>query len=217
MKKLFLMVILLASLLVLGLPFAAHATSITFGASGNAITFTGNGTGTVGVSTSGLSGSAFFDTDALGTYSLGATSFTAGPQYLSLFPASDNSGTFSFTGGDGDSLTGTIHWTVIQDNTTQPKFFGVLVIGTVSGDAAFMSNFSGSLANIDFITNQLSIGGVTGVTLDALAATTTSATATVSAGEVNPVNPVPEPGKLALFGSGLLGLGGLIRRKLLQV
>jgi len=213
MKKLFLMVILFASLLVLGLPFAAHATSITFGSSGSAITFTGNGTGSVGVSTSGLSGSAFFDTDALGTYSLGATSFTAGPQSLSLFPASDNSGTFSFTGGDGDSLTGTIHWTVIQDNTTQPKFFGVLVIGTRSGDAAFMSNFSGSLANIDFITNPLSSGG----TLDGLAATTMSATATVSAGEVNPVNPVPEPGKLALFGSGLLGLGGLIRRKLLQV
>jgi hypothetical protein len=208
MKKLFLMVILLASLLVL--PFAAHATSITIGSSGSAITFTGNGAGSVGVSTSGLSGNAFFDSDALGTYALGATSFTAGPQSSSLFPAGANSESFSFTGGDGDSLTGTIHWTVIQDNTPQPKFFGLLTIGTRSGDAAFTSNFSGPTANIDFITNALSSGG----TLDQLALTTNSATATVSAGEVNPV---PEPGTLALFGSGLVALGGLIRRKLLQV
>jgi hypothetical protein len=210
MKKLFLMVILLASLLVL--PFAAHATSITFGASGNAITFTGNGAGSLTVSTLGLSlsGNAFFDSDPLGTFSLGATSFTAGPVSAGNFNAGPNSEFFTFAGGDGDSLTGTIHWSFIQDNTTQPKLFGVLVIGTRSGDAAFTSNFSGSLANIDFITNPLSGG----VHLDTLAFTTNSATATVSAGEVAPV---PEPGTLALFGSGLLGLGGLIRRKLLQV
>ncbi len=60
------------------------------------------------------------------------------------------------------------------------------------------------------ITNPLSSGG----TLDELALTTNSATATVSAGEVTPT---PEPGTLALFGSGLVALGGLIRRKLLQV
>ena len=214
MKKVFLMrTILFGSLLVLALPFGAHASSIAFGSSSTGITFFGDGAGSVSVSTLGLSGNAFFDSDALGTYALGATSFTAGPQSAGIFPADANLESFTFTGGDGDSLTGIINWSFIQDNTPQPKFFGVLTIGTVSGDAAFTSNFSGSLANIDFITNPLSSGG----TLDELALTTNSATATVSAGEVNPVNPVPEPGKLALFGSGLLGLGGLIRRKLLQV
>jgi len=211
MKKVFLMrVILFGSLLVLGLPFGAHATSITIGASATSITFTGNGAGSVSVSTSGLSGNAFFDSDALGTYTLGATSFTAGPQSAGIFPAGANLESFAFASPDGDSLFGTVHWSFIQDNTTQPKFFGVLTITSKSGDAAFLSNFSQPIANIDFITNTLSSNG----TLDALALTTGSATATISAGEVAPV---PEPGTLALFGSGLVALGGLMRRKLVQV
>src|SRR6266699_1910129 len=99
MKKVFLMrMILFGSLLVLALPFGAHASSITFGSSSTEITFVGDGAGSVSVSTLGLSGNAFFDSDALGIYALGATSFTAGPKSAGIFPADANLESFTFTG-----------------------------------------------------------------------------------------------------------------------
>jgi hypothetical protein len=103
-------------------------------------------------------------------------------------------------------LAGTIHWGFIQDNTPQPKFFGTLSVASISGTAAFLANFAALVAGIDFITNPL-IGAPT---LDALALTTGTATASISSGEVNPV---PIPGALALFASGLVGLVALNRKR----
>ena len=198
----------LGSIVLLGLPSGADADSITLGASSQNITFTGNGAGSVTVTIGGLTGNAFFNSDPLGTYSFGATTFTAGPVSSNLYPAGANSETFTFTGGDGDTLSGIVVWSFIQDNTTQPKFFGTLTITSSAGDAAFLSSFSvGSKAPIDFFTNALSSGG----TLDQLSATTNRATATISAGEVVPT---PEPSSLVLFGIGLVVLCAYMRRKL---
>ena len=61
---------------------------------------------------------------------------------------------------------------------------------------------------VDIVLRNLSLN----ILLDNLAGTTNSETAIVSSGEVVPTS-VPEPASLTLFGTALLGIGWLTRRR----
>jgi PEP-CTERM motif len=212
MKTTFLMAIGLAALWGSG----AQAAQITFGPSNQSITFTGNGANSVAISSPTLTGSAFDTTNGLvGSFTLSALGFTAGPQSGGIFSAGANTETFTYTNPDGDTLTETWHVTFIQDNTPQPKFFGTGITTAISGDAAFLAAFGpvGTIDNFDFIEMPLTCAVPANcATLDQLATTTTSASAPISSGEKFTAA-TPEPGSLALLGSALFGLGWLGRRR----
>jgi hypothetical protein len=124
---------------VLGVPLAAYAQQISLLGTAGGVSLTGTGT-LVNVSiTAGTGGDSLLRLPPLaqqGIYTLGAVSFTAGPNTAEKYPVTvqaSASQAFNFNDAAGDSPTGVLHWSFVQDNTPNPTLFGTMTVLTSEG------------------------------------------------------------------------------------
>jgi hypothetical protein len=184
----------LLAVLALALPVASFASSVDFTNSGGTLSGSSSGltlTGSELIAVKGLGGGG------LVTGNLGTLSFTTGALTGSLanggsfaaggtFTIAGNGTVFSntFTG----SFSGPVSWTLI---TLPNGTHNYTLTGAVNG-----SGFNGVTVQLTINTGKGFFNGST----------------TISSGDTNLL--VPEPGSLTLLGTGLLGLAGVVRRKI---
>jgi fibronectin-binding autotransporter adhesin len=204
--------ILLLAVLALALPMAAFASStIDFTNSGG--TLTGSSSGVSLSSSTLVVVKGFFGGTITGT-NLGSVSFTTGALTsgsLSGDPSAAPNATFA--GGGSFTITG---------NGVDGIPSGVIFSGTFSGPVTLtgtqLANGTWSYTLSGPISGKLYTGFSTVASTVQLVFSThkgplaNGGSATISSGDSFVV--VPEPGTLSLFGTGLIGLAGLVRRKL---
>ncbi|HYM75160.1 MAG TPA: PEP-CTERM sorting domain-containing protein [Candidatus Dormibacteraeota bacterium] len=196
--------ILLLALLALALPTAVFAgSSVDYTNSGGTLSGSNGGlmlSGSVLVAVNGLNGGGLITGSNLGSVAFSTGELTSGSLQMG--------GTFG-SGG----------WFTITGNGMNGVPSGTLFTGTFSGPVTWtLVTLSNGTHNYT-LTGSLSGTTNTGLTTVGVTVQLTintgkgffNGSTTISSGDTSVV--VPEPGSLGLLGTGLLAVGGLIRRK----
>lgn len=213
-------VVLLAALALLVMPTAALADGIDFGVFGGALNLTGSleltnspgGSilGSVGRIPSGSGpadfgnfGTMLFTTGAFVSSTATSATFGAGGSLVINSNATYQTATgiapqVLFNGG----FSGPTTLALVGQNNQGLDIFQLS--GLVSGNVAAALYAYMGLPNVN---------PADGFILTLVVQTNAEGGLSISSGDIN-VSSVPEPGTLALFGTGLLGLAGLVRRRL---
>jgi len=197
--------ILLLAVLALALPTAVFAGSnVDFSNSGGTLTGSNSGlslTGSVLFGVDGLNGGGLITGSNLGSVSFTTGALSSGSlQMGGTFAAG---GTFSVAGNGSDGLpngvifsgtfSGPVTWTMV---TLANGTHNYTLTGTLSGQLEGGSTVQGVTVQLTINTGKGFFNGATNISSGDTSITT------------------PEPGSLSLMGTGLLGLAGLVRRKL---
>jgi hypothetical protein len=197
--------VLFVALLGLALPLAAFANSSTSWTDFNSLTPGSLVTGGSTISLNGdLAATVGFNGGGLVAGSLGTMSFTTGTLISSVngVETFGSGGTFEITGNgsgglpDGVIFKGTFAGPVTETTIGTGTIFPITVLTCLTQDGC---SLKGTWYNGQRATGILMVYSGGG-------AITASASFQTSA--------VPEPGTLSMLGTGLLGLGVLVRRKL---
>jgi hypothetical protein len=195
---------------------SAYADQLTLGNSTpgpiGSIDFAGAPTASLIWESPGIGGTTALFNGEIGSWNLGAFGpAAAGPLVGGNF-ATNATEPFAVTLADGDTLSGTVNWSIVKDNSDFPDLIGRLSVASSSGDATWRATFpTGGNASADVVlTYKPNSGSFT--KLDDLAAGGGAEWFTVSSGEFLPLSsPVSEPHTLALLGVALITLGWVIR------
>jgi hypothetical protein len=197
---------LLLFLLTLALPLAAFAnSSVDFTNSGGTLTGTNSGfslSGSVLIAVNGLNGGGLITGSNLGSLTFSTGAISSGS--LQMGGSFAGGGTFSISGNGSNgipngaiftgSFSGPVSWALV---TLPNGTHNYTLTGAVSGTTASGFATSGVTVQLTINTGKGFFNGST----------------QISSGDTNIV--VPEPGTLGLLGTGLVGIAGLLRRKLL--
>ena len=197
--------VLWLTVLALALPLTAFAdSSVDFTNSGGILAGSNTGlslTGSALIAVNGLNGLGLVTGSNLGSVSFGTGALTGGSlQMGGTFAAG---GSFTITGNGSSGLP---NGTIFSGTFSGPATWTLVTLANGTHNYTLTGIVAGTLGN-SFYTNgvtvQLTINTGHGFF---------NGRTHISSGDTNVV--VPEPGSLSLLGTGLLGLAGVVRRKL---
>jgi PEP-CTERM motif len=198
--------IVVMALLALALPLAAFSSSVDFTNSHGKLSGSDAGltlTGSVLIAVNNLGGMGLITGNDLGSVTFSTGTLASGS--LTMGGTFNGGGSFVITGNGSDGLPS---GSIFSGSFSGPVTWTLITLANGTHDYTLTGSLTGTWftgATVDGATVQLTVNTGKGFF---------NGKTHISSGDSNILTSVPEPGTLGLLGTGLVGLGGMLHRKL---